>query len=131
MLSVLKAYHSSHVGGYHNVIRTAHKIFQCGYYCPTIHQNTHEFAKACDRCQRHGGVSRRQELPLNRILVIELFDIWGIEFMGPFVSSHGIKYILVVDDYVSKWVEATTPAINEGKSATTFLKKNIFQDLAP
>ena len=37
----------------------------------------------------------RQELFLNRNLVIELFDVWGIEFMGLFVSSHGMKYILV------------------------------------
>ncbi len=43
---------------------------------------------------------------MNPILVIELFDVWGIDFMGPFVSSHGMKYILVAVDYVSKWVEA-------------------------
>ena len=46
--------------------------------------------------------------------------------MGHFVSSHGIKYILVAVDYVSKWVEAIALANNEGKSVTTFLKKNIF-----
>ena len=58
--------------------------------------------------------------------MIELFDVWGIDFMGPFVSSHGMKYILVVVDYVSKWVEAIALANNEGKSVTGFLKKNIF-----
>ena len=68
----------------------------------------------------------KQVLTLNPILVIELFDVWGIDFMVPFVSSHGMKYIQVVIDYVSKWVEALTLANNEGKSVTTFLKKNIF-----
>ena len=48
----------------------------------------------------------------------ELFDVWGIDFMGPFVSSHGMKYILVAVDYVSKWVEAIALANNEGKSVT-------------
>ena len=67
-----------------------------------------------------------EELPLNPILVIELFDVWGIDFMGPFVSSHGKKYILVAVDYVSKWVEDISLANNEGKSVTAFLKKNIF-----
>ena len=43
-----------------------------------------------------------------------------------FVSSHGMKYILVEVDYVSKLVEAITLAKNEGKSVTMFLKKNIF-----
>ena len=69
---------------------------------------------------------KKQELPLNPILVIELFDVWGIEFMGPLVSSHGMKYILVPNDYVSKWVEAIALANNEGKSVFAFLKKNIF-----
>ena len=69
---------------------------------PTIHQDAHEFAKACARCQRDGGISRKQELPLNLIRLYELFDLWGIDFMGPFVSSHGINYILVAVDYVPK-----------------------------
>ena len=104
MLSVLEECHSSPVGGHHSGIRTAHKILKCGFYWPTIHQDAHEFAKACDRCQRDGCILRKQELSLNPILVIELFDVWGIEFMGPFVSSHGMKYILVRVVYLSKWV---------------------------
>ena len=58
--------------------------------------------------------------------MIELFDVWGIDFMGLFVNSHGMKYILVAVDYVSKWVEVIALANNEGKSVTTFLKMNIF-----
>ena len=58
--------------------------------------------------------------------MIDLFDARGIDFMGPFVSSHGIKYILVEVDYVSKWVETIELANNEWKSVTAFLKKNIF-----
>ena len=82
MLSVLEACHSSPVGGHHNGIQTAHKILQRGYYWPTLHQDAYEFAKACDRCQRDRDISRKQELPLNPILVIELFDVWGIDFMA-------------------------------------------------
>ena len=106
------------MGGHHGGTRTAHKIFQCGYNLRTIHQDAHECAKTCDRYQRDGGTSRRQELPLNLILVIELFDVWGINFVGPLLSSHGMKYILVAVDYVSKWVEVVVLANNEGKSVT-------------
>ncbi|XP_069155698.1 uncharacterized protein [Solanum lycopersicum] len=77
--------------------------------------------KARDRCKRDGGISRKQEFPINPILVIELFDVWGIDFMGPFLSSHGMKYI-----FFSKWVETIAFSNNEGKSVTAFLKKNIF-----
>ena len=58
--------------------------------------------------------------------MIELFDVWGIDIMGPFVSSHGMKYSLVANDYVSIWLEAIALANNEGKSVTLFVKKNIF-----
>ncbi|KAI4330412.1 hypothetical protein MLD38_028702 [Melastoma candidum] len=41
-------------------------------------------------------------MPLQGILEVELFDVWGIDFMGPFISSFNNKYILMADDYVSK-----------------------------
>lgn len=63
---------------------------------------------------------------MTTILQLELFGVWGIGFMGPFVSSYGMKYILVVVDYVSKWVEVVALLNNEGKSVTAFFKKNIF-----
>ncbi|XP_069149188.1 uncharacterized protein [Solanum lycopersicum] len=107
-------------------LRTSNKILQCGYNWLTIHQDAHEFAEACDRCHRDGGISRRQDLPLNPILVMELFGVRGIYFIGPFVSSHGMKYILVAMDYVSKLMEAIVLDNYDGKSVTVFLKKNIF-----
>ncbi|KAI9118504.1 hypothetical protein K1719_010836 [Acacia pycnantha] len=73
-----------------------------------------------------GNISRRHEMPLNNILVIEIFDVWGIDFMGPFPSSFNNKYILVAVDYVSKWVEAIALPTNEAKVVISFLKKNIF-----
>ena len=63
---------------------------------------------------------------MNPILVILFFNVWAIDFMGLFESSHGMRYILVVVDYVLKLVEAIVLSNNECKSVTTFLKKNIF-----
>ena len=54
-----------------------------------------------------GRISKRDMMPLNLILKIELFDVWDIDFMGLFSNSFGNQYILVVVDYVSKWVEAS------------------------
>ena len=63
---------------------------------------------------------------MNPIMVIKLFDVRDITFMGPFMSCYGMKYILVAVDYVSKWVEAIGLPNNESKSVTLFLKINIF-----
>ncbi|KAK9045754.1 hypothetical protein V6N11_051662 [Hibiscus sabdariffa] len=65
-------------------------------------------------------------MPLQNILEVELFDVWGIDFMGPFPSSFGNLYILLAVDYVSKWVEATTTTHNDSKTMQKFIKKNIF-----
>ena len=65
-------------------------------------------------------------MPLNPILVIELFDVWGIDFMGPFPTSFGYIYILVGVDYVSKWVEAVPCRAADHKTVLKFLKWNIF-----
>ena len=70
-----------------------------------------------------------REMPLYGILEVELFDVWGIDFMGPFVSSNNNQYILVAVDYVSKWIEAQACPTNDARTVTRFLKKNISQDL--
>ena len=82
--------------------------------------------KQCDKCQRLGKISRRHMMPLNPILVVELFDVWGIDFMGPFPTSFGYAYILVGVDYVSKWVEAVSCKATDHKAVLKFLKENIF-----
>ena len=65
-------------------------------------------------------------MPLQNILEIEIFDCWGIDFMGPFPSSCSNEYILVAVDYVSRWVEALATPKADGKTVIKFLKKNIF-----
>ena len=60
-----------------------------------------------------GNISRQNELPLNNILEVEVFDVWGIDFMGPFPQSFKQLYILLAIDYVSKWIEVVaTPTTN-------------------
>ena len=72
-----------------------------------------------------GNVSKRHEMPLQGILVVQLFDVWGIDFMGPFPPSVGNLYILLAVDYVSKWVEASTCPKNDGNTVVGFLQNNI------
>lgn len=38
-------------------------------------------------------------MPPTPILVVELFDLWGIDFTGPFPNSSGSLYILLAVDY--------------------------------
>ena len=45
-------------------------------------------------------------MSVNYILVYDIFDVWGIDFMRPFPKSYENECILVAMDYVSRWVEA-------------------------
>lgn len=65
-------------------------------------------------------------MPLQPITTFEIFDLWGIDFMGPFPPSFGYEYILVGVEYVSKWVEAVAYRTNDHKPILKFLKENIF-----
>nr|GEU83953.1 reverse transcriptase domain-containing protein [Tanacetum cinerariifolium] len=69
-----------------------------------------------------GKISQKDEMPQNSIQVCEIFDVWGIDFMGSFPSSKGNKYILVAVDYFSKWVEAKALPTNDARVVVKFLK---------
>ncbi|KAL5540047.1 hypothetical protein UlMin_042820 [Ulmus minor] len=123
--SVLTFCHTYACGGHFSIKKTTAKILQCGFYWPTLFKDTNEFCRSCERCQKLGSISRRHMMPLNPILVVEIFDCWGIDFMGPFPPSFGYLYILLAVDYVSKWVEAIPSRTNDNKVVVKFLKEHI------
>ncbi|GJT38325.1 reverse transcriptase domain-containing protein [Tanacetum coccineum] len=93
-LDILEACNNGPIGGHHGVNLTA----------------------------KMGKISQGDEMPQNSIQVCEIFDVWGINFMGSFPSSRGNKYILVAVDYLSKWVEAKALPTNDARVVCKFLK---------
>nr|GFB32667.1 reverse transcriptase domain-containing protein [Tanacetum cinerariifolium] len=77
---------------------------------------------ASDYAVGAGKISQKDEMPQNSIQICKIFNVWGIDFMGPFPSSKGNKYILVAVDYLSKWVEAKALPINDARVVVKFLK---------
>nr|GEW80545.1 reverse transcriptase domain-containing protein [Tanacetum cinerariifolium] len=90
-LDILESCHNGPTGGHHGANLTAKKVFDTGFFWPTIYKDAHEFVKNC------------------------------IDFMGPFPSSRGNKYILVAVDYFSKWVEAKALPTNDARVVCKFL----------
>ncbi|KAI5347513.1 hypothetical protein L3X38_015392 [Prunus dulcis] len=125
IFSVISSCHSEACEGHFSSKKTSAKILQCGVYWPRLFKDVYEFYKTCPSCQKLGKITRRNMMPLNPILIIEIFDCWGIDFMGPFPPSFGYLYILVAVDYVSKWIEAITCRKKDHKTVLKFLKENV------
>ena len=73
-----------------------------------------------------GNINRRNEMPLQGILGVLIFYVWGIDFMGTFLPSFGNLHILLVVDYVSKWVEAIACPRNDANKIVRIIQRNIF-----
>ncbi|GJT98390.1 reverse transcriptase domain-containing protein [Tanacetum coccineum] len=95
-LEILEACHSGPTGGHYGANFTAKKVFDAGFYWPTIYKDAYEFVKTCDACQRQGKISQRDEMPQN--------------------------VIQVSVDYLSKWVEAKALPTNDARVVVKFLK---------
>ena len=101
-------------------------MLQSGFYWPTLFKDAIQYCKECLKCQSALNISKQDEMPLQTILEVEVFDLWGIDFMGPFPPSEGKEYILVAVDYVSKWVEAIPTRTNDHRVVNKFIVNNIF-----
>ncbi|KAJ9552611.1 hypothetical protein OSB04_016656 [Centaurea solstitialis] len=119
---ILTNCHKGPTGGHFRANLTARKVLESGFYWPTIFKDAYTLIKSCDACQRAGNITKKDEMPQQSISVSEVFDVWGIDFMGPFPDSRGNKYILVAVDYVSKWAEAKASPTNDAKVVVDFVK---------
>ncbi|GJT21721.1 reverse transcriptase domain-containing protein [Tanacetum coccineum] len=105
-VDILTACHNGPTGGHHGANYTAKKVFDSGFYWPTIYRDAHDMVKSCDSCQRQGKISQKDEMPQNAIQVCEIFDVWGIDFIrdNRFRHLEG-KIHSRSRDYLSKWVK--------------------------
>ncbi|GJS18107.1 reverse transcriptase domain-containing protein [Tanacetum coccineum] len=95
-VDILTACYSEPIGGHHGANYNAKKVFDSGFYWPTIYRDGHDLVTRCDACQRQGKISQHDEMYQN--------------------------YILVVVDYLSKWVEAKALPTNDARVVVKFLK---------
>jgi len=123
--TILTFCHSYACGSHFRGRRTAAKVLQSGFFWPTLFRDAYQFCFACEHCQRTGALSCRDMMSLSPILIIEIFDVWGVDFMGPFSPPFGFVYILVAVDYVSKWVETQATRTNDHKVVVKFMKEYI------
>jgi len=93
-----------------------------------IFKDTKEYARGCDMCERVGGSSNRDELPLQSVRALQIFEKWVIDFIWPINSSvrHShARYIIAAIEYLTRWVEETPVKDCTIDTATRFISENI------
>jgi len=94
MGSIFYRFHEREVSEHFGPTKTAAKVLQCGFYWPALFKDAHTFVESCKTCQWRGNISRKNEMPLNNIHEVELFDVWGIDFTGLFSPSYSNQLFL-------------------------------------
>jgi hypothetical protein len=123
---ILQSCHDGPCGGHFSDKRTSYKVLHSGYYWPSIFKDVAKYVRNCDSFQRIGIPTSSDEMPLRAQVMIEPFEKWALDFVGPISPmSHRKNYILVCTDYVTKWVEAKSLF----RSIEKFVVEIIYEDI--
>jgi transposase InsO family protein len=116
------------VGGHFSAKTTSFKIIRKGYYWPSIFQDSYDFSRSCDKCQKFVGKEHLSAMPLQPVLPDFPFLKWGLDFIGPInpPSSAGQVFLLTTKDYFTKWIEVVPLKHSRDEHVISFLETNIF-----
>ncbi|XP_048608335.1 uncharacterized protein LOC125584234 [Brassica napus] len=101
------------------------KVKNLGFYWPTMNADCETYARKCDKCQRHAKTIHSPTEFLHTLTAPYPFMRWRMDIIGPMPASRQKKFILVLTDYFTKWVEAEAYASITGKEVQNFVWKNI------
>src|SRR6266487_3882841 len=121
--SILYMVHNHETGGHFGVEAIYNKIAE-RYYWKGMYNDTKEYVKYCDKCQKRE--QKREKSYLNPIRVGEPFERIGINFVRPLERTRKRnKYILVVTDYLTKWPEAKPMRDATAENVVKFIYEGI------
>ncbi|GJU41524.1 reverse transcriptase domain-containing protein [Tanacetum coccineum] len=92
--TILDQCHHGPTCGHYGPNVTAKKVLDSGFYWPTIIKEAHTLVSLCEACQKTGNISKHDEMPLTNIQVCEIFNVWGIDFMGTFPNHISLNTFL-------------------------------------
>ncbi|GAU45421.1 hypothetical protein TSUD_182900 [Trifolium subterraneum] len=111
-----------HIGGR----SLARKALRAGYYWPTMQNDAKDLVLKCDKCQKHGDMHIAPANELKTLISPWPFAWWGMDILGHFpTAARQVKYLIVVVDYFTKWIEAEPLAKIGASHILRFFKRNV------
>ena len=104
---VMKEHHDGNTAGHLGIRKTIERIEKSPYYWPSMRKRVTAWVMNCDVCQRTKPDIRKQRAPMGRCMTGAPLERVAIDVMGPLPETvRGNKYIVVIGDYFTKWMEA-------------------------
>ncbi|XP_048624081.1 uncharacterized protein LOC111209022 [Brassica napus] len=122
---VMTETHEGAAGNHSGGQALALKVKNLGFYWPTMNADCETYVRKCDKCQRHASTIHSPTEFLHTLTAPYPFMRWGMDIIGPMPVSRQKKFILVLTDYFTKWVEAEAYASITDKDVQIFVWKNI------
>ena len=125
---ILAEEHAIFAGVHYGGCVATRKVPHIGLWCPTLHNDKTDYVQSCDVCQRTRKPLRRDEMLLVPQVTLQPFDKWAMEFVGPINplgKRTGVWYIIIENDYLTRWEEATPVVDCTAATTARFLFDNI------
>ena len=104
--SVLYQLHNTPTSGHLGVKKTQENVRK-RFYWKGMSSDVERWIKACEICGSKKGPRKKIRAPMKFYVVGAPMERIAMDILGPFaVTEKGNKYILVICDYFTKWVEA-------------------------
>ena len=122
---VMAETHEGAAGNHSGGRALALKVKSLGFYWPTMNADCEAYAQRCDQCQRHASTIHSPTQLLRTMTAPYPFMRWGMDIIGPMPSCRQKRFVLVLTDYFTKWIEAEAFASITEKEVQRFVWKNI------
>ncbi|KYB29879.1 hypothetical protein TcasGA2_TC034535 [Tribolium castaneum] len=104
-LHIMKQHHDSPTGGHYGVDKTYSKI-ACRYYWPGMRRDVSDYLRTCIACQRYKASNLKPPGLLQTPVLQQRLEVISIDLFGPLPPSNcGEKWIFIVEDTCTRWVE--------------------------
>eukprot|EP00731_Ephydatia_muelleri_P023225 Em0015g808a len=117
--------HDSPSGSHLGMTKTLEKI-RSSFYWPGQRKDVEDWCKGCEMCASRKSPSTKRRAPLQSDLTGCPLQRVAMDILGPLpLTDRGNKYVLVVGDYFTKWIEAY--AMEAGTVAELFVSRFVCQ----
>jgi hypothetical protein len=125
-IELMKEIHAGLCGSHIGSRPLLGKVFRQGFYWPKAASNATDLVQKCENCQK---CARDQKQPSSLTQLIQPtwpLQRWGLDLLGPLPPAQGnLRYVVVVVEYFSKWIEAKPLATITSVTVQKFFWQNI------